>query len=263
MGCRGKTAVGNFRLAATKLTRRGRFSRNGRVAGHRYRIRGRFLSRGYARITYSLSRCRKPRFPVTLYLDGEPSFAGRRRQRAKTLAASPDGRVFERYRLESNGQFFPYAYGCLFGSAGGQVLLGRNYDEETIAHPVVAGRLAAYASVGCGLGACNSAIVSQALDFPGPPQVRLPSTLGGGYLSNVVESLVLKRNGSLACLVLRSGGFPGQAPPPVREIYAVDAQGWRRLDSGPAVAAGSLRLDPAGSVLSWDNGGVARTAPLD
>jgi hypothetical protein len=52
-------------------------------------------------------------------------------------------------------------------------------------------------------------------------------------------------------------------PAPVWEIYAVDAQGWRRLDSGPAVAAGSLRLDPAGSLLSWDNGGVARTALLD
>jgi hypothetical protein len=117
--CPGKVAGGDFRLGGTKLTRRGRFSLTGRVAGHRYRIRGRFLSRGHARITYSLSRCRSSRFPVTLYLDGEPSFAGCRRQRAKTLASSPDGRVFERYRLESSGEFFPYVYGCLFGGAGG------------------------------------------------------------------------------------------------------------------------------------------------
>jgi hypothetical protein len=263
VACPGRDAGGKFRLRGTKLSRRGGFSGGGEIAGRRYRIRGRFISRGYARARYSLSGCRRPAFPVALYLDGEPPFAGCRRQRAQTLASSADGRVFERYRLESNGEFFPHVYGCLFGPASGQVLLGRNYDEETIEHPVVLGRYAAYASVGCGLGACNSAIVLQPLDLPGAPEVRLPSVLGGGYLSSAVESLVLKQNGSLAWLVVRSGPTSEQVPPLVREVYAVDAQGSRRLDSGPALAEKSLRLDPATSTLSWLNAGAQRTAPLD
>jgi hypothetical protein len=221
------------------------------------------VSTDYARVTYMLGRCKVSRFPVALYLDGEPPFSGCRRQRAETLASSHDGRVFERYRLESSGEFYPYVYGCLYGGAGGQVLLGRNYDEETIAHPVVIGRFAAYASVGCGIGACNSAIVSQPLDLSGPPALRLPSVLGGGYLSSVVESIVLKQNGSLAWLVLRSGGAPGQAPAPVREVYAVDRLGWRPIDTGPEIAAGSLTLDPATSVISWVNAGITKSALLD
>ena len=263
--CPGAVAGGDFRLGGTRLTRSGRFSRAGRVAGHRYRIRGRFLGRDYARIRYSLSRCKSSRFPVTLYLDGEPPFSGCRRQRAKTLARSADGRVFERYRLESNGEFFPHAYACGFGPAGGQVLLGRNYDEETIGHPVVLGRYVAYASVSCGLGACNSAIVLLPLDFPGEPELRVPSVRGPGYYSSQVESLVLKGNGSLAWLVLRTGDTTGQVPPrpAVREVYAVDAEGWRRLDSGPALGEASLRLDAATSTLSWVNAGASRTAALD
>jgi hypothetical protein len=117
--CPGNDAGGKFRLGGAKLSRRGRFARAGMIAEHRYRIHGRFVSRGHARITYSLSRCKTSRFPVTLYLDGEPPFSGCRRQRAKTLARSADGRVFERYRLESSGEFFPYVYGSLFGGAGG------------------------------------------------------------------------------------------------------------------------------------------------
>lgn len=262
--CRGRRRDVGFRvrLGGVALNRRGRFTRAGARGRVRYRLYGRFVSTDYARVTYVLGRCKVSRIPVALYLDGKPPFSSCRRQRAETLASSPDGRVFERYRLESSGEFYPYAYGCLYGGAGGQVLLGRNYDEETIAHPIVVGKFAAFASVGCGIGACNSAIVSQPLDRSGPA-LRRPSVLGGGYLSSMVESLVLKQNGSLAWLVLRSAAVQGQEPAQVREVYAADAQGRRRLDSGPAVAAESLSLDPTTSLLSWDNGGVTRTAPLD
>lgn len=248
------------RLAGDRIHRDTVFSEAGARRGVRYRLVG-SVRGGYARIVYTLSRCKVSPVGVALYLNGRRPFSGCRRQRAETLASSPTGRVFEQYRLERSGQFFPYAYGCVYGG-GGAVLLGRNYDEETIAHPVVAGTLAAYASVGCGIGACNSAMVVQALDFPGPPGLRLPAFLGGGYLSSVVESIVLKPNGSLAWLVLRSGGTSGQEPAPVREVYAVDSQGWRRLDSGPGVA-GPLRLDAGTSLLSWMNGGAVPTAPLD
>jgi hypothetical protein len=256
-------ARGKFKLAGTKVSRRGRFSGRGETAGRRYRIVGRFISRGHARVRYSLSGCRRPRFPVTLYLDGEPAFAGCRRQRAETLASSPDGRVFERYRLASNGEFFPHAYACRFGSSVGQVLLGRNYDDETVEQPVVVGRYVAWASVECGLGACGSVIVRRPLDLPEEPPVRLPSVGPGSYYSSHVESLVLKENGSLAWLVLRSGGFVEGQPPAIREVRVADTQGTRLLDSGPALAEASLRLDAATSLLSWVNAGQTRSAPLD
>jgi hypothetical protein len=261
--CRGSRSYGHtVCLARVAIDRRGRFSLAGSAKGVRYRVRGRFLNRGYARITYRLSRCKVSRFPVALYLNGEPPFSGCRRQRAETLASSGVARVFEQYRLERAG-FFPYVYGCVYRGGGDPVLLGRNYDEELIEHPTVAGALVAYASVGCGVGSCSAAIVEQRLDFPGPPALRLPALLGRGFTSHRVASLVLKQNGSLAWLASRSGGPPGEATPPRGEIYAVDAQGWRLVDSSPDIALDSLTLDKATFVISWVDAGATESAPLD
>jgi hypothetical protein len=221
------------------------------------------VSTDYARVTYMLGRCKVSRFPVALYLDGEPPFSGCRRQRAETLASSHDGRVFERYRLESSGEFYPYVYGCLYGGAGGQVLLGRNYDEETIAHPVVIGRFAAYASVGCGIGACNSAIVSQPLDLSGPPGAaaavgarrRLPVERGrvdrpeAERLARVARPALGRRAGAGA----RPGTRGLRRRPP---RLAPDRH-------GPRDRGGSLTLDPATSVISWVNAGITKSALLD
>jgi hypothetical protein len=260
--CRGNRSFGHtVRLARAAISRRGRFSLTGTTGGRRYRIQGRFLNRGYARITYTVSRCRVSRFPVTLYLNGERPFSSCRKHKAETLASSPVARVFEQYRLEPAG-FFPYVYGCVYAGGGrSPVLLGRNYDEELIEHPQVVGAVVAYASVGCGIG-CTAAIVEQRLDFPGPPVLRLPAVLGG-LSYNAVESLALKVNGSLAWLASRAGGPPGDIGPARREVYAVDSHGWRLVDSGPDIAPKSLTFDAASSVISWVNAGTARTAPLD
>jgi hypothetical protein len=83
--------------------------------------------------------------------------------------------------------------------------------------------------------------------------------------------LALKANGSLAWTLDRfatdSNGYPvgySENKPPVVvawEVWALDTNGPRRLDSGPNLVLDSLELN--GSTLTWINDGVTRTATLD
>jgi hypothetical protein len=199
-----------------------------------------------------------------MYLDGERPFSGCRRQRARTVSSSPDGRVFEQYRLE-HSEFWPHDYACLYESANElAVLLGRNWDDAEIAHPQVRGAYGAYASVGCGVGACGARIVVKLLVFADATVKLAPSVFDEIGTSETVGSLVLKANGSVAWITARSATFPGFEPmqPARTEVYAFDQRGWRMLDTGSGIPADSLRLDETSSTISWVNGGVTKTDTL-
>ena len=177
-----------------------------------------------------------------------------RRAGLRALPARVDGRVLSprlRLRLRSGGR--P-------GAARPQLRRGDDWPS--------CGRSAGTSPTHrfrAGLEPATPRSCSLPLDFPGEPELRFRPCAVAATSRVVVESLVLKGNGSLAWLVLRTGDTTGQVPPPpaVREVYAVDAEGWRRLDSGPALGEASLRLDAATSTLSWVNAGASRTAALD
>jgi hypothetical protein len=274
--CPGRGARLTVNLARRRgrpvgISRMGRFSAAGSVGRLRYRLRGRFPGRQYARIRYTVARrgrnvrgCRVPRYPVTMYLDGERPFSGCRSQKARTVSSSPDGRVFEQYRLE-HSEFWPHDYACLYDSANEQaVLLGRNWDDAEIAHPQVRGAYGAYASVGCGVGGCGAGIVVKLLALGDVTVKRAPSVFDERDTSETVGSLVLKANGSVAWITARSATWPGVEPmlPARVEVYAFDERGWRMLDTGPGIEAESLRLNETSSTLSWVNAGVTKTDTL-
>jgi len=197
-----------------------------------------------------------------MYLNGEPPFSGCRSQRAHTLSSSPDGRVFERYRGDDGGQFFPNVYACGYEAAGwAPVLLGQNYDEALVEQAHVRGPYVAYASLGCGVSGCGARIVEKYL-FGGATVRATPAAFGDCCTNTLVGSLVLKPtfNGSLAWITRSLD--PGGPVPLHTEVYAFDEQGWRMLDNGPAIEPDSLKLDEASSMLSWINGGVTKTDTL-
>jgi hypothetical protein len=255
---------------AVRISRRGRFTAAGTARRLRYRLEGRFLNSQYARITYTLRPrhrrrpCQAPRYPVALYLDGERPFSGCRSQKATTISSSVDGRVFEQYRL-AFGQFWPYDYACLYDGTGAPaVLLGRNYDDEQVSNAQVRGAYVAYASVGCGVSNCSAAIVEKYLPFGGGTVKAAPSVFGSRTTAEGVGSLVLKANGSVAWITIRSATLGGIGPvvPAHSEVYAFDQQGWRMLDSGQGIVPDSLRLDEPSSTVSWVNGGATKTETL-
>lgn len=275
-GCRGSTVGIRVNLArrrggAVSISRPGRFSARGTVGRLRYRLRGGFPGRQYARIRYTVARrgrkareCRVSKYPIAMYLDGERPFSGCRSHKARTLSSSPDGRVFEQYLLE-HSEFWPHAYACLYDSPNEQaVLLGRNWDDAEVAHPQVRGAYGAYASVGCGVGACGASIVVKLLALGDVTVKRAPSVFDEIGTSETVGSLVLKSNGAVAWITARSATLPGIEPmlPARTEVYAFDERGWRMLDTGPGIEADSLRLDETSSTISWVNGGVTKTDTL-
>jgi hypothetical protein len=241
-------------------------------------LSGRFASRQYVRLSYrvrDLQRRRSPgcsstheRYepfsPVVLGLDGQPPFSGCRSQRAATLLRTDAARVFQQYapwvesRPEFDGQVVTHVYACLFARPKQRVDLGRNYDDARVELPRLAGTLLAYEQVGCGLGACGSAIWVRDLAGGGVRTVSPTQRSRFDPESFGVGDLVLKENGALAWTVARYA-FGGQFL--AYEAWALDSQGARLLDSSPDLDLESLELD--GSTLTWTNGGSVRNALLN
>jgi hypothetical protein len=247
-----------IRLRGVRIRRSGRFSKFRRRGRFRYRLRGRFVRRNYARVSYTArrGRCRARRRRVALYERGRPPFSSCRSQRAKTDVRNSGGRVFQQLRL-LNDEFYPHSYGCLF-SRNRRFELGRNWDDESIELPQVAAPYAGYVSIFCGVGRCF-------------PFIAVRDLRDGRVLRNIdasietvagrpsaVQSLVLKANGSVAWIVDRAA-FMGS--PRTIDVVAEDTTGRRMLDRGPDIDPLSLRL--SGSTLSWQKGGASRTATLN
>lgn len=79
--------------------------------------------------------------------------------------------------------------------------------------------------------------------------------------SRRVFGLVVKRNASAAWLS-EDYGFDNR--PHEYQVHVVDRSGVRRMiDRGEAIDPSSLTLNSARTVISWRNGGVPRSAPLN
>lgn len=271
-GSRGSGPEGTIDLAPRRgrrlrIRRNGTFSlvkREGRVT---FRLHGRFVTRRAAQLVYRVRvALRRPnrRGPricasgpkrVALYRNGQPPFSGCG-ARAHELVRGSTGRVFEQYRLLGNGrggggEFYPHAYGCLY-ETDKRVLLGRNYDDETVDLPRVAGPYSAYEQSGC----CSIVVI----DLRSGARVRTVGSLGSYssmdfYPGRAVSDLELKANSSLAWIsqARNTGARP--------EVWGLDALGQRMLDSGADIDSGSLSL--SGSTLTWRRGGAVRSATLN
>lgn len=266
---------GRIRLAApgrrqVRVRRDGTFSLARRQGPVRFRLRGRFVAPGYARIVYRAGRppqrprdprrpgiCRSGRQRAAVYMDGEPPFSGCQTQRAQTVARTATGRIFRQYQLTNQGDFFPHVYACLF-DGGERITLGQDYDDEGVDAPRQAGPFAAYAGVGCGISGCTSSIEVHDLR-DGRRISQMAPTSGAVSGPNRVVDLELKDDASVAWSATQSEWFTSAEP--LREIWASDSLGRRMLDSGPGIDLTSLTLTD--STLTWINGGVQRSASLD
>jgi hypothetical protein len=252
------SCAGRVSLAGTRIRRGGRFSKVKRRGRRRYRIKGRFVLRTYARMSYTArrGRCRARRRKVALYERGIPPFRSCRSQRAKGDVRNSGGRVFQQLRL-LNDEFYPHSYACLF-SENKRIELGRNWDDESIELPHLTAPYAGYESIECGVGSCFSVITVRDL--------RDGSVLRNAAVSPApvpgqpapAESLVLKANGSVAWIVDRAA-FMGS--PRSIDVVAEDTAGRRILDSGLDIDPQSLAL--TGSTLTWQKGGTTRSATLN
>jgi hypothetical protein len=217
-----------------------------------FRLRGRFVTSTRARVTFRYRR--------------EPARPGRRRpcdddtarlrprritrfhlgdcrsHKAETLLLAPTGRVFRELRWI--GGWTPVAYACLY-STNRAVRLGEDVDDGDPGSTVdlsgfrLVGRYVAYIANGGAEFAPSSVGVH---DLQNGKKKSYPT---GGRAGG----LVLKGDGSVAWIV---GPFVG--PP---EVWAADALGVRRLDSGNVSL---LALN--GSTVTWVKDGVVHSATL-
>jgi hypothetical protein len=249
------------RNPAAAVRRDGTFSfpavESSRTAGRvRLWLSGRFVSAQHARLFYrvrELPRRRSPdcrstheRYPdwspAVLGLDGVPPFSGCQSQPAATLLRTDTGRVFQQLTIDEFSSFVTHVYACLYAEPHRRVDLGRNYDDEQLRVPRLAGTFVAY-----WWG------VLRVIDLRDPASVRLVDPTPGVETAwpQSASDLALKPNGAIAWTV--SGSGP--------ELWALDAAGLRQLDAGTALDLESLELD--GSTLTWTNGGTTRSATLD
>jgi hypothetical protein len=252
--------------------------RHGRI---RFRLAGRFITSQEARLFYRASERRRltvcrsgeGESPAALYRDGQPPFSGCRTQRARTLASTDAARIFEQVKAHSPSarspfvSFFPHVYACLFDSPSKRFDLGQNWDDSQLGAFRLAGPYVAFFQGGC--GACIWAQDSiDVHDLRDGSLVRRPDLEWGTRPMD----LALKANGSLAWTLERfrsledgspTGPIPGDGPPVVvaREVWVLDSQGQRLLDSGLDLDIQSLGLND--SILTWINGGTQRSATLD
>ncbi|HEX6584644.1 MAG TPA: hypothetical protein VF056_13665 [Thermoleophilaceae bacterium] len=266
------------RRSAVSIGRDGRFAAAGRggVVGNlvppgrvgRYRLRGQFLTRDVALVSYVERRVRSRRLvcrsSMKLYRNGVPPFDGCRSQRAFTHLWADTGRVFQQY-AGSRTAFFTHVYACLFESPSRRIDLGRNYDDERLSTFRLAGPFVAFFSGGCANCTWDQWSV-QVRDLRDGSLASRPDVRSFTRLSD----LELKANGSVAWTLERIAlgpdgqplGYPSE--PPVietREVWALDSHGQRLLDSGPELVPDSLEIN--GSTLYWLNGTIARSAILD
>ena len=247
-----------------RIRRGGRFSSTGRRGGRSFRLRGRFLSPGYARVAYRAHVRRRGRDcrtkgTVELYRNGEPPFSGCGTQRAKTVLRTAGARVFRQFRRVPNTNgFFPHLYGCVLDN-GRRFALGQDYDDERIDVPRLVDPFVAFASLTCGGVGCSSGIELLDLRSGARRSVGEVHSPPGGFPTTIPD-LELKSNGSLAWIV-RTYRQAGNAGSEVREVWVLDTRGKRMLDSGLGIAPESLRL--SGSTATWVKDGAPRSAPVD
>ncbi|HEY6399164.1 MAG TPA: hypothetical protein VIX82_17100 [Solirubrobacteraceae bacterium] len=170
----------------------------------------------------------------------------------RTLAASPTARVYVAHGV---------VYGCATRTSKVYRLGSAQscFVEPRIGPVTLAGRIAAYAQVRCGVDTASSQVVVRDL-ADGKVLMSHPaiSHVPGPESFESVHTIVAKRDGSIAWLAgVSSIGRPTE----LVEVHRVDRQGSALLDSGGAIAPGSLRLH--GSTVTWRDRGKSRRAALN
>lgn len=235
-----------------RIRRGGRFSLAKRKGRLRFRLRGRFVTRDYAKVVYKVRRgsCRSRRHVVRAYRNGKPSAGNCRSQPGRKLAKNGRGRAYELLTYEGSGQFFTHAYACSF-ETNKQTDLGHDYDETLVEAVRLAGPYVGYYAFGGDEFSTGGDIVVR--DLRNGRSLR---NLGAFGLDDV--KLVLKENGSVAWTSVPNALEP--TSPKRIELRAADGLGERVLDPGPQVDPSSVRL--SGSTLTWRSGGAARSTVL-
>lgn len=170
---------------------------------------------------------------------------------ATTLAGGREARVYVQAGT---------VYGCARGGHGRYVLgrRGSCLRSSAVAPVTVAGRFAAYGLQRCGIDTGSTEVLVRRLTDGRVVHADPASSPAGPEGYQAVNSLVLKADGAVAWIA--TGRSLGRSASLV-EVWRVDRSGTlRRLDSGPAIVTGSLRLH--GSTLSWRHGSAPRTALL-
>jgi hypothetical protein len=123
---------------------------------------------------------------------------------------------------------------------------------------MVVGRLAAYGLESCGVDTASAEVVVRRL---ADGKILLSASATAHVLGpesfQMVRSIVAKPDGAVAWI---SGASSILAHRATVEVHRADAQGQTLLDSGAAIAPGSLRLH--GSTVTWSDRGKTRSAKL-
>lgn len=246
------------------IGRGGRFRFTRREGKFVLRLRGRFLTRNRAAVTFryrreagrrSQRRC-DDSGANRLYPERVRALriGSCRTHHAKTVLQGPTGRVFWRRAWDDQGGdgWMKVAYGCLF-SVDEAFRLGQDDDDDSDLKLFrLAGPYVAFEREECSMGCGFSVHVH---DLRDGTELREAPRYPGDASFGRVSDLELKDNGSVAWI---SGAPPYTAGAPV--VWAYDSLGWRQLDGGN-VSPESLTLN--GSILTWVNDGVTRSAVLD
>lgn len=267
----GSCRARDFRVrlgARVRIGRSGAFKARGARGARRFSIRGRFGSRKNARISYRARARRagpgrppcRARGQVELYRDGVPPFSSCRTQRAKTVLRTGGARVFRQLRFKrvpGESGFYPYLYACVIDN-GKRFSLGQDYGDESIDSIRLTAPFVGFATVSCG-GLCGTTGIVVLDVRDGSRKTRPQVTSLGPEARAIITDLELKDSGAVAWIA-QTYSNPTDPASEVREVWAADAAGQRRLDSGVGIGLESLKL--SGSTLSWLKSGSPRSATL-
>ncbi len=170
---------------------------------------------------------------------------------ALTLATGPAARVYV-----AGGA----AFGCSLGVRKQYRLGGRKICNAAprLGPVTIAGRLAAYGLETCGIDVASAQVlVTRLTDGKLLLSAAAIAHVPGPESFQSVRSIVAKRDGAVAWIavvtsIVRHGTFV--------EVHRSDAQGQTVLDSGAAIAPGSLRLHH--STVTWRKRAAIRSATL-
>ena len=121
----------------------------------------------------------------------------------------------------------------------------------------MAGRLAAYGAESCGVDTGSTVVQVRRLT-DGRTLFTHPATSAPGPESyTTVSAIAADRAGNVAWIAHTSSIVRHAVG---TTVYAAEGSGIRRLDSGGAIVATSLRL--TGTTVRWRNGSRSRSGPL-
>ena len=169
---------------------------------------------------------------------------------ARTLAASPRARIYDAAHT---------VYGCA-ASGHGRWRLGTDgvcNTTQRIGVAAVSGVAAAYAATSCGVDTGSTQIVVRRLDTGATLATHAAARAAFPESFTSASAVVVEPGGAVAWIghvtsIVRHSS--------VTAVYAARGSLVRRLDTGSAIGATSLRL--RGTTVSWRHGTAERSARL-